>query len=167
MTPRRPLPITLSAAPVLFALAALCACATAEDGFTQGRSADPCSGNVPVCSSFAGCVLDDLNYTSGDFAQGAARRVIVRTTVPSEIEVQLFFRTLGSPGLDTEISWYEVGCRDRKSESSGGADVFAEAGPSRVWSRKATVFQAGDHLVEVFSDAQAGYLLKVLVRPTQ
>ena len=138
-----------------------------EDLFTGGRSLLPCTGTVPVCSTNGGCVLDAASYTRGNFAQGATRRVVVRTTVPSEIEVALFFRTESSPGTDTEISWWEVGCRDRYSAQSGGVDIFAQAGPDRVWSRKQQVFTNGDHLIEVFSDAQAEYLLKVTVRATQ
>ena len=138
-----------------------------EDLFTDSRNLLPCTGTLPVCSTNGGCVLDGITYAHGNFAQGGTKRVVVRTTVPSEIEVALFFRTETSPGTDTEVSWWEVGCRDRFSASSGGADVFAEAGPGRVWSRKQQVFTNGDHLIEVFSDAQAEYLLKVTVRATQ
>jgi hypothetical protein len=140
---------------------------TAEDNFTDGRSQVACTSTVPVCSTTAGCVLDGTNYAAGNFAQGATQRVIVRTTVPSEIDVSLFFVTESSPGTDTEVTWYEVGCTDRFSVDSNGVDVFASAGPDRVWLSKQQVFTDGDHLVEVFSDAQADYLLKVDVKPTQ
>lgn len=163
MRANRPAHRLLAAVPLLAALG----CSTAEDAFVEGRRLDACKASVPVCSTSAGCVLDDGNYTSGNFAQGAARRAIVRTTVPSEIEVSIYFRTEASPGLETEIAWWEVGCKDRKSEGSAGTDVFAEAGADRVWRRKSTVYTPGDHLVEVFSDAQAEYLLKVAVRPVQ
>ena len=151
----------------LAALALCAACADAEDAFTTGRSLRDCTGAVPVCSTSAGCVLDGDTYAQGAFAQGGTRRIIVRTISAADIEVALFFRTEESPGTDTEIAWYEVGCRDRKSAQSGGRDVFAEAGADRVWKRSQRVVTAGDHLVEVFSDAQAEYLLKVTVRGTQ
>ncbi|MBS2025356.1 MAG: hypothetical protein JST92_23390 [Deltaproteobacteria bacterium] len=151
----------------LLAALFVCACSTAEDNFTKDRQPIACRESVPVCSTFASCILDDGLYTSGDFAQGASKRVIVRTTVPSDIQVDLFFSTEGSPGLDTEIAWYETGCSDRKSQSSGGTDIFSEAGADRIWSRTQTVYEAGDHLVEVFSDAQAQYLLRITVKAVQ
>lgn len=148
--------------------ASLLACVPdSEELFIDNRVFQSCIGQVPVCVTQAGCVLDGGRYTRGNFAQGSTLRTIVRTTVPSEIEVLLFFRTEASPGTDTEIAWNEVGCRNRTSQQSGGVDVFAEAGEGRVWSRKQQVFTPGDHLVEVFSDAQAEYLLKVNVRATQ
>ena len=152
----------------LCATLALCGCLGGpEDLFTQGRAADACRATVPVCSTTAGCVLDAMNYTSGSFAQGGTRRLIVRTTSAATIEVDVFFATEGTPGTDTEIGWYEVGCSGRVSADSGGTDVFAEAGPDRVWKRSQKVNTAGDHLVEVFSDAQADYLLRVVVTPVQ
>jgi hypothetical protein len=72
-----------------------------------------------------------------------------------------------SPGIDTEVTWYETGCQDRVSASSGGTDVFREAGDDNVWKRQEKVVTAGDHLIEVFSDAQADYLLRVKVLPGQ
>jgi hypothetical protein len=152
----------------LLASAALTGCVPdSEDLFIDNRTYVPCNGQVPVCVTQAGCVLDSTSYTRGNFAQGSTLRTIVRNTVPSVIEVQLYFRTEGSPGTDTEVAWNEVGCRTRVSQQSGGIDVFAEAGEGRIWKRKQEVFTPGDHLVEVFSDAQAEYLLKVNVQPAQ
>jgi hypothetical protein len=158
--------------PALPALLLLGLCAQAcvpqaEDLFTESRQPVTCKESVPVCSTTAGCVLDDTNYTSGSFNQGSSARVVVRVTVPSSIEVDLFFKTEISPGIDTEVSWYETGCRDRFNLTSGGANIFAEAGDGRIWTRKQTVYLPGDHLIDVFSDAQADYLLKVSVQPSQ
>jgi len=155
---------------VYFALAAvtLSGClAGPEELFTQGRAVNACNATVPVCSTTAGCVLDATNYTSGSFAQGGTRRFIVRTTSAANIEVGVFFVTEGTPGTDTEVGWYEVACSARANADSGGADVFAEAGPDRIWKRTQRVDTVGDHLVEVFSDAQADYLLRVIVTPIQ
>jgi hypothetical protein len=153
---------------LVLAVAALSGCfADAEGAFTDGRALEPCASTIPVCSATASCVLSDTNYTEGSFAQGATRRVIVRTTGEATIDVALYFVTEGSPGVDTEIAWSEVGCRDRASVSSDGKDLFAEAGADRVWHRSRKVTTAGDHLVEVFSDAQADYLLRVSVQNAQ
>ena len=112
-------------------------------------------------------MLDDTNYTSGSFAQGGTQRFIVRTSSAATIEVDLFFVTEGTPGTDTEVDWYETECSSEQSLDSGGDDIFSEAGPSRVWSRTEEVTTIGDHLVQVFSDAQADYLLRVIVTSAQ
>jgi hypothetical protein len=153
----------------VLALAALVAgCVpTSEELFTDTRNYVDCTGQVPVCTAQAGCVLDSTNYTRMNTSQGSTLRAVVRTTVASVIEVQLYFRTEGSPGTDTEITWYEVGCRDKFNQSSGGVDIFAEAGEGRVWTRSQQVYTPGDHLIEFFSDAQAEYLLKVNTNASQ
>jgi hypothetical protein len=154
----------------LLAFCSLClcaACGAAEDDFTSGRALVSCGANIPVCATFAGCVLDGTNYTSGSFAQGGTRRAIVRTTGAANLKVSLFFQSESSPGTDTEVGYSEVGCSARYSMDNGGTDIFAEAGADRVWSRTQQVSTAGDHLVEVFSDAQADYLLEVSVLPPQ
>ncbi|HUJ26858.1 MAG TPA: hypothetical protein VLW85_12620 [Myxococcales bacterium] len=152
----------------LLLLASLAAaCGGAEDDFTNGRAQVPCDASIPVCSTVAGCVLDSTNYTAGSFNQGGTLRIIVNTDGAANIETDLFFVNEGSPGTDTEIGTWEAQCAARYSADSGGTDIFREAGPSRVWSRTQRVDTAGDHLVEVFSDAQADYLLKVVVTATQ
>ena len=153
------------AALLLLALAA--GCGDAEDAFTAGRTLKPCNGAIPVCSATAGCVLDGDSYASGAFQQGGTLRAIVRTTSAADIQVSLFFRTEASPGTDTEIAWSEVGCRDRYSAQSAGRDVFVEAGADRIFKRSQHVTTQGDHLIEVFSDAQAEVLYKVTVQGAQ
>jgi hypothetical protein len=153
---------------LLLALPLVAACADAESQFIGERSFVPCAGVLPICTSSqnAGCVLDGATYTAGDFSEGASRRVIVRTTTSAAlIQVDLYLRTELSAGTDTEVTWNEVGCRDRTVLGSKGQDIFREAGDERIWSRTAQVITRGDHLVEVFSDAQASYLLRVSVRP--
>jgi hypothetical protein len=139
------------------------ACSDAESVFTNGRAQVRCDGTLPVCSTSAGCVLDDTNFAQSAFQLGGTTRVIVRTAGPADLEVALFFRTEESPGTDTEISWYEVGCSQSYTAQSAGRDVFVEAGTDRVFKRSQKVTTAGDHLVEIFSDAQAEVLLRVTV----
>lgn len=136
-----------------------------EGRFTDGRELTECRAAVPVCTTVAGCVLDQTNYAQGSFTQGTSRRFVVRTEGPAIIEVQVLFTNQQSPGVDTRVTWNESGCDDRTTEASGGTDVFAEAGADRVWTRRHQVTTAGDHLVELFSDAQANYLLGVNVLP--
>src|SRR5471032_78920 len=143
------------------------ACGGAEDDFTAGRALVSCDASIPVCSTFAGCVLDGANYTYGSFAQGGTRRAIVRTTGAANLKVSLLFESEGSPGTDTEIGYSEAGCATRYSMDNGGTDIFNEAGAARIWTRTQQVTTSGDHLIEVFSDAQADYLLSVSILPPQ
>ena len=147
--------------------AVLAGCGGPEETFTDSRTLRECAGAVPVCSTSGGCVLDNQTYARGAFQQGGTLRAIVRTTSAADVEVALYFRTEQSPGTDTEIAWSEVGCRERFSAQSDGRDVFAEAGNDRVWKRKQRLTTAGDHLIEVFSDAQAEVLYKVTVLGAQ
>ena len=149
------------AIPIL--LLVLVGCGGAEETFTDGRTLKGCVGAIPVCSTSGGCVLDNQSYAHGAFQQGGTLRAIVQTTGAADVEVALYFRTEESPGTDTEIAWSEVGCRERFSAQSDGRDVFVEAGNDRVWKRKQRLTTAGDHLIEVFSDAQAEVLYKVTV----
>jgi hypothetical protein len=146
----------------LAALAAA-ACGDAESVFVSGRAQLACDQALPVCGSFAGCVLSPESYAQSAFKQGGTTRFIVRTTGAADLEISLFFRTEESPGSDTEIAWYEAGCQQRYSAQSGGRDVFVEAGEARIFKRSQRLTTAGDHLVEVFSDAQAEVLLEVAV----
>ncbi len=87
--------------------------------------------------------------------------MIVETDGRADIRVTMLFLSQVSPGADTEIHWYEPGCFERYSYTSEGADLFREAGNSGIFEKQRTVFRAGDHLIEVFSDAVADFLLKV------
>ncbi len=151
----------------LLAALACAACGDPESVFTGDRAQVSCAQALPVCSTSAGCLLDNATYAQGAFQQGGSTRFIVRTTGAADVEVALFFKTEQSPGTDTEISWNEVGCQKRYLAQSGGVDVFSEAGQERVYKRSQHLVTAGDHLVEVFSDAQAQVLLKVNISGAQ
>ena len=141
--------------PLLLALAGC----TAEDVFIGDRALDPCDGSWPVCTFRAGCNLNEREYLEGAFP--GSRRFIVETDGEATIRVTVLFRNEISPGADTEIHWYEPGCFERYSYRSEGADLFREAGSSGLLEKERAVYRPGDHLIEVFSDAVAGYLLRI------
>ena len=72
-----------------------------------------------------------------------------------KIEITFFFVTQRDAGLDTRILWYEPGCSDVYTYKSEGYNLFEEAEETNTISRSETVFEGGDHLVEIFSDMQA------------
>jgi hypothetical protein len=143
---------------------ALSGCINPESNFIDGRTLNLCNSTIPVCETMANCVLDETNYTQGNFDEGATQRLIVHTDAAATITVELYFVTEVSPGIDTEVTYNEVDCQSSDDETSGGADIFQQAGPARIWTNSHQVVTAGDHLVEVFSDAQAQYLLLVDVQ---
>lgn len=150
----------------LVALSALLAvgCGIDEGAFIQGADFDPCLSNLPVCQQTAGCALGENKYTEGDFP--GYRNFVVTTPADTTVVVKIFFKTRVHPGQDTEIIWYEPGCHDSYVYRSEGDDIFALAGGSRVFSQEKKVRRAGDHLVEIFSDAYTHYFLRVeLITP--
>ncbi|MCK6552942.1 hypothetical protein L6R52_44375, partial [Myxococcota bacterium] len=109
----------------------------------------------------AGCTLGVGKYVEGSFP--GARQFIVPAPEEAIIKVKIFFREAVATGVDTEILWHEPGCFDTYQYASEGADIFLDAGNDKIFERQRQVFLAGDHLVEVFSDAVADYLLSVEV----
>lgn len=133
----------------------------AEGNFTAGLTLDRCDGTYPVCQTTAGCTLGVGKYVEGSFP--GARQFIVPAPEEAIIKVKIFFREAVATGVDTEILWHEPGCFDTYQYASEGADIFLDAGNDKIFERQRQVFLAGDHLVEVFSDAVADYLLSVEV----
>ena len=146
---------------VAMLLASLAMGCTAEAIFTDGRSHDECNGNWPVCTHRAGCNLNEREFLQGEFP--GSRRFIVETLGKATIRLTLLFTNQVSPGADSEIHWYEPGCFERYSYASDGADLFRESGKTGILEKEQLVHQPGDHMVEIFSDAVAEYLLKVSI----
>ena len=132
-----------------------------ESNFTLGLDLDRCDGTFPACSLTAGCVLTEDEYLEGRFP--GARQFIVPAIEEQVITVDIFFRTQVSTGIETEVLWNEPSCFETYQYTSNGRDIFFEAGNDRILTVSQQIFRDGDHLVEVFSDAVAEYLLRVRV----
>jgi hypothetical protein len=143
---------------VFFALG-LWGCGVSEGDFIAGADADPCIANVPVCQTTAGCAMGETTYIEGDFP--GVRNFIVTTPADTTITVKIFFKTRIHPGEDLEIRWYEPGCSNYHRYESGNIDLFSKAGSDRVFSQSRQVREAGDHLIDIYSDATAHYFVRV------
>ncbi len=141
------------------ALMLLCACGVSEGDFIADADPDPCESNVSICQTSAGCIMGESKYLEGDFP--GFRSFVVTTPADTGIKVKLFFKSLVHPGEDTEIIWYEPGCADSFTWESMGADIFSKAGADRVFSQEHEVRMAGDHLIEIYSDATTHYFVRV------
>jgi len=140
-------------------------CGAPESDFIAGADFEPCLSTIPACQVTAGCTIGEFKYLEGDFP--GFRNFVVRTgTSDTTIMVHVFFKTRKHPGEDTEIIWYEPSCSDSYRYESGGEDIFSKAGGDRIFSKGKKMRRAGDHLVEIYSDAYTHYFLRVeLITP--
>jgi len=137
-----------------------------DAGFIGNRSEDLCAGVLTVCKGMtAGCILDDKHYIKGTFP--GERKFLVSAASGKKIRVLILLQNKLSPGTETEVSWFEPGCTDEYkyslSKSGGGQDLFQAAGADDIFEVEHPVVDNGDHLVSVWSDAVAEYLLRVEV----
>lgn len=145
----------------LFAAALASGCGDRRSDFVGARVQDLCDESWPVCDTVAGCVLGAESYRAGRFP--GTSRFVVRLAEPSIVRVSLFLEDARAAGEQTFITWYEDGCRARIREDLSGKTLFAEAERFGAVTREAELDGVGDHLVEIDSDAQAAYLVKVEV----
>lgn len=137
-------------------------CGVGLGNFTDGLELDRCDSTFQVCEAgVGGCILGQGRYIEGTFP--GVRQFIVPAPAESVIVVEVFFLEQVASGVDTTITWHEPGCFETYQWSSEGQDIFLLADRDRVLTQGQQVFQDGDHLVEVFSDAIATYQLRVRV----
>ncbi len=129
---------------------------TRESAFIAGKSLVPCVQNIPACQGlFAACELNSTTYAQVRFPDDSPFRFLVSALPRERIEVFLFFVTESDAGLDSRILWYEPGCSDVYTYSSDGENLFSLGEESGWVSFRETVFEGGDHLVEIFSDMRS------------
>jgi hypothetical protein len=133
-----------------------------EAAFIGSATLDECNDELPICNTTAGCkMVEEESYLEGSFE--GQRSFIVPTEGESIIRVKLFWRTRLGPGADTEIIWFEPACVDSFNYESQGADIFRDTNSEGVFVKEQRVFRAGEHLVQIRSDAVADYLLRTEV----
>ncbi|MCA9671137.1 MAG: hypothetical protein KC503_36315 [Myxococcales bacterium] len=157
-------------------LASGCIPTSNEAAFTGDRSEIPCgSGAYPVCrGAYAGCILEENNYIRGTFP--GSRKFLV-TTKPGDwtIRILIFLDQQRAPGDLFEVNWFEPGCTDqyryKLSDNSGTGgervDIFEKAGRDKVFEVEQPVVESGDHLVEIFADATARFVVRAVVVKTE
>jgi hypothetical protein len=147
-------------AALIAAVVIIAAGCSAEDIFKRGRVDEPCSAVYPTCNLgfAAGCYLDSGTYTEGQFP--GDRRILVTTTFLGEsIRVRLYFKEMIFPGTMILAQAYEVDCGDVERDIREDIDVFDEAGDDRIIIFDLPVETPGDHLIELYSDCAADYIL--------
>lgn len=142
----------------------LCGCPDIKQQFVGSRVLDKCDVAWPVCDTISGCLLGDLSYIEGKFPDSSAK-VAVQLFEPSEVTVSFFLENVAGSGEETAISFYEDRCRSRVRQTINGRSFVGEMEQNGVVKRSQTLQGAGDHLIEIESDARLSYLLKVDVLP--
>jgi hypothetical protein len=140
--------------------ASLGACVSAEDNFVGARLERLCSQAIPVCDVRASCLLDDKSYVARSFP-GGLRLVVGSDRDEATIEVRLYLVTQEAPGTELSVQVHDPACGEYDEERVVDVDPFVAAGDDRVFTWELDLPGRGDHLVEIFSDMTADYLLTV------
>jgi len=150
-----------TAAPLAYLLLFACLLSTActdQAIFTSGRIEDLCNGVVPVCKRQAGCILDGSSYASGVFP--GEKRIVINSPVRDQrLRVRLLFTEMLYPGTELLAQAFSPDCGDVAMEQLLDLDFFEYAGDDRMIEFELPLPEAGDHLVELYSDMAADFLV--------
>lgn len=155
--------ISRAAAALLLAACAVlwaAGCLTADEAFTGGRIQNLCAESLTICDGSAGCALDNDHYLEGNFP-GTVRVIVNAKVAGGRLSVRLRLTEMRYPGTEMVVQAYEPGCGDLSEERLKDVDLFDLAGDEGVLQFDLALKGAGDHLLEVFSDMSAGFLLTV------
>ncbi len=136
----------------------LAGCESQEDAFIGRRVEDLCAGSIPVCELRAACVLDDDEYVGGRFP--GAQRLVVRSEADGQrLVVRLLLTEMVYPGTELLVRLHTPACASADEAHLVDVDVFDRAGDDRTLEFTLPMGDRGDHLLEVFSDMSAAWLL--------
>lgn len=155
--PRKFWPAALLAAGVVGLSAG---CVSDEAVFTQGRLEVLCEESLPVCATRASCMLDGDSYLRSTFPGGV--RAIVRNDYDEDTAVvEILLTEALAPGTELQVELQSPNCGRVEEERLIDVDLIEEAGSDRKFIFELDFQGRGDHLLSVFSDMNASYLLSV------
>jgi hypothetical protein len=131
------------------------------EDFIAGAILDLCQENLPICTTSAGCVLEEDEYLEGHMP--GFKSFIVHGIPGDTLVVKVFFRTQDDPGHGFTVTFFEPGCVIEISQGPLN-DIFEEAGLDWTLEFSQGFVLEGDHLIEVSSDATTHYYLRVEVQ---
>jgi hypothetical protein len=138
-------------------------CLTGEEAFVDGRLHAQCDEAYWVCDKPAGCVLDKNHFVRAGFP--GARRIVVATEARDvTLEVSIYIAEMQAPGTELIVQAFEPDCTINASKSQvhlEDVDIFKKAGDDRVLQFNLLARDPGEHLIEIYSDASADYLMVV------
>jgi hypothetical protein len=141
-------------------------CQTGAEAFVDDKVLNTCVEAYHICGVTAGCVLDNDHFVEGVFS--GTRRVVVRTEERDvRLVVKIYLSKMHVSGTEILAQVHETDCTidpfkgvDHRTEY----DVFDKAGDDRILEFDLEVAEKGEHLLEIYSDATAEYLLVVKQR---
>lgn len=137
-------------------------CIDDESIFTDGRLENLCDQAIPACSTQASCVIGNRDFYRGQFPGGL--RVLVRSELEEgRLVVRFLLTELIFPGTELLVQANTTDCGDVVEEHTQDIDLFEFAGRDRTLDYELDLPGRGDHLVEIFSDMSAKYLMTVTV----
>lgn len=146
---------------ILAVMLSAVSCLTAEEEFVQDKLYSICDEAYWHCSLATGCILDSSHYVDGQFP--GVRRVVVETKENDvDVQVRIFIGDALSGGTEMLVQLYEADCSlDRNIGKAQliDVDLIDEAGDDRVLTFNLHVMQEGEHLLEVYSDMTARFLM--------
>ena len=141
-------------------LACALGCQTAQEEFAADRLEKICDGAVPICQSTAACVLGRRDYLAGEFPGG--QRFIVQTDkLDQNIAVRVLFERMIYPGTEFMLQLFGPGCTSLETVQIIDEDLFERAGDDQILTFIFPIDEPGDHMLELFSDMAATYLLAI------
>jgi hypothetical protein len=140
----------------------LTSCGDDESIFVGQRLEQRCNASIPACHTHASCVLTNDSYYSGQFPGGL--KTLVRTeTEDATLVVRFLLTDMVFPGTELQIMAQTPSCDTFDEVHEKDVDLFELAGEDRTFEYEMDLEGRGDHLVEIFSDMSASYLMTLTV----
>ena len=138
----------------------LVGCLSDEAAFKQGRLQAFCDRSIAICSAQASCVLDDTTFARSQFP-GGLRAVLQNDFDEDTVIVRILLTEALAPGTELHVELLSPDCGRVEEERIVDVDLFEVAGNERLYEFEFPFHGRGDHLLSVFSDMNAQYLLAV------
>lgn len=138
----------------------LAGCLSDEAAFKQGRLQAFCDRSIAVCSAQASCILNDSTFARSQFP-GGLRAVLQNDFDEDTVIVRILLTEALAPGTELHVELLSPDCGRVEEERLVDVDLFEVAGNEGLYEFEFPFHGRGDHLLSVFSDMNAQYLLSV------
>ncbi|MFU8802642.1 MAG: hypothetical protein ACNA8W_02425 [Bradymonadaceae bacterium] len=138
-------------------------CVNDEQVFVQGRLQNPCNTSIPICRVRGSCVLRGDEYVRGTFPGGFRAIVHNNDVKDARLVVRFLLTEMIAPGTELHVQLHTPDCGGLDEAHPRDIDLFEYAGRDRIIEFHLDIEGRGDHLLEIFSDMSADYLLTVTI----
>ena len=107
--------------------------------------------------------MSPQTYTEGRLPGGT--KMIVKIDEPSTVRVHMYLENVRAAGNQTSLDFYETGCVNRVRTVATGNAFVSEFDQTGDFVEEADLLETGDHLIELSSDTECIYTLKLEVIP--